>query len=137
MPTRCRAGETLPELVIPVTATLVAGGAIATRDWSLVHHDAAAAQAAGTPDIFMNILTTNGLIGRFVTDWAGPQAELTDVSIRLGAPNFPGDTFTIAGTVSEFDEENMSALIEVTGKNDIGTHASGQVRVALQGRKNS
>ena len=135
MPTECEPGQTLPEMTIPVTATLVAGGAIATRDWSLVHHDTAAAKDAGTQDIFMNILTTNGLIGRFVTDWAGPQAELTDVSIRLGAPNFPGDTFTVTGTVSEFDEESASALIEVTGTNGIGTHASGHVRVALQGRK--
>lgn len=134
MPTDCKPGQTLPEMTIPVTATLVAGGAIATRDWSLVHHDAIAAKAAGTPDIFMNILTTNGLIGRFVTDWAGPQAELTDVSIRLGAPNFPGDTFIVAGTVSEFDPDSGSALIEVTGTNGIGTHASGHVRVALKGR---
>ncbi|GAA1936585.1 MaoC family dehydratase [Brevibacterium antiquum] len=137
MPTHCSPGQTLPEMTVPVTATLVAGGAIATRDWSLVHHDTAAAKNAGTPDIFMNILTTNGLIGRFVTDWAGPQAELTDVSIRLGAPNFPGDAFTVTGTVSEFDEDSASALIEVTGKNGIGTHASGHVRVALQGRKRS
>ena len=137
MPTHCSPGQTLPEMSVPVTATLVAGGAIATRDWSLVHHDAAAARAAGTQDIFMNILTTNGLIGRFVTDWAGPQAELTDVSIRLGAPNFPGDTFTITGQVSEFDADSATALIEVTGTNGIGTHVSGHVRVSLQGRKSS
>lgn len=137
MPTQATPGQELPELSLPVTATLVAGGAIATRDWSLVHHDVAAAKAAGTQDIFMNILTTNGLIGRFVTDWAGPQAELTDVNIRLGAPNFPGDTFTITGTVNEFDQATASALIEIKGTNGIGTHASGQVRVALQGRKNA
>ena len=48
MPTECEPGQTLPEMTIPVTATLVAGGAIATRDWSLVHHDAAAARALRT-----------------------------------------------------------------------------------------
>ena len=32
----------------------------------------ASPQERGSPDIFMNILTTNGFVGRFVTDWAGP-----------------------------------------------------------------
>ena len=27
----------------------------------------------GSPDIFMNILTTNGFVGRYITDWAGPR----------------------------------------------------------------
>ncbi len=34
----------------------------------------------------MNILTSNGLAGRFVTDWAGPFATVRRVKIRLGAP---------------------------------------------------
>lgn len=38
----------------------------------------------------MNILTTNGLVGRYVTDHFGPSAVLRKVAIRLGAPNYPG-----------------------------------------------
>ena len=52
----------------------------------------------------MNILTTNGLVGRYVTDWAGPNALLKSVSIRLGAPNYPGDTMTITGAVTKKDD---------------------------------
>jgi len=36
----------------------------------------------------MNILTTNGLVGRFVTDWSGP-LRAARLVIRLGAPNYP------------------------------------------------
>jgi hypothetical protein len=34
------------------------------------------AKARGSKDIFMNILTTNGLVGRYVTDWSGPRSRL-------------------------------------------------------------
>ena len=55
-----------------------------------MHHDKGAAQRSGVDDIFMNILTTNGLVGRYVTDWAGPEAQLRNIKIRLGAPAVPG-----------------------------------------------
>ena len=74
-------GDALPELGIDVTAKLIAGGAIATRDYQDVHHDKARAQELGSPDIFMNILTTNGLVGRYISDWAGHGARLKKVSI--------------------------------------------------------
>ena len=85
-------GDELPALAIPVTTTLIVAGAIASRDYQDVHHDSALAKQRGAKDVFMNILTTNGLVGRFVTDWAGPEAILRAVNIRLGAPNYPGDT---------------------------------------------
>ena len=82
-----KVGDALPELPIPITVTLVVGGALASRDFTPVHHDKAAAQAQGMADVFMNILTTNGLVGRYVTDWAGPDAVVKNVAIKLGAPN--------------------------------------------------
>src|SRR5690606_32823083 len=88
---KCQVGDRLPELNVPVTTMLVASGAIATRDFQPVHHNRGAARAAGTKDIFMNMLTTNGLVGRYSTEWAGPYAQLSKMKIGLGAPNFPGD----------------------------------------------
>ena len=96
-----KVGDALPELPIPITVTLVVGGALASRDYTPVHHDKAAAQAQGMSDVFMNILTTNGFVGRFVTDWAGPDAIIRSVKVRLGAPNYPGDTMTMTGAVTE------------------------------------
>jgi acyl dehydratase len=95
------AGTELPALEVPVTRTLIVAGAIASRDFEPVHHDHVVAQERGSADLFMNILTTNGLIGRFVTDWTGPDARLRRIDIRLGVPAYPGDTLRLTGTVVE------------------------------------
>jgi acyl dehydratase len=124
-------GEALPELEIPITATLVVGGALASRDFTPVHHDKAAAQAQGMSDVFMNILTTNGLVGRYVTDWAGPDAMVRNVAIRLGAPNLPGDHMRLSGRVAARDEAAGEVTVEVKGRNSFGNHVTGTVRLAL------
>ncbi len=126
-----RVGKRLPELAIPISTTLVVAGAIASRDFTPVHHDKAAAQAQGMQDVFMNILTTNGLVGRYVTDWAGPNAAIRRVAIKLGAPNLPGDTMTLTGTVTARHDEDRTVEIEVVGANSWGNHVTGRVRVAL------
>jgi len=124
-------GEALPELPIPITVTLVVGGALASRDYTPVHHDKAAAQAQGMSDVFMNILTTNGLVGRYVTDWAGPDAIVRNVAIKLGAPNLPGDTMKMVGSVKSKDDAKAEVVVEIAGKNGWGNHVTGTVRVAL------
>lgn len=95
-----RVGDELAPLEIPVTRTLIVAGAIASRDYQDVHHDAELAGQKGSPDIFMNILTTNGLVGRYITDHFGPAAVLRKVTIRLGVPNYPGDTMVLTGRVT-------------------------------------
>ncbi len=128
---KVQVGDTLPELPIPITSSLIVSGALASRDYTPVHHDKAVAQAAGMPDIFMNILTTNGLVGRYVTDWAGPDAVIRNVAIKLGTPNLPGDTMTFSGTVAAKDGDEVR--LEVRGRNSWGDHVTGTVRVALPG----
>lgn len=126
-------GEQLPALEIPVTRTLVVAGAIASRDYQDVHHDAERARQKGSPDIFMNILTTNGLVGRYITDHFGPTAVLHRVAIRLGAPNYPGDTMVLRGTVEEVTETpaGTTATVRVLGENGIGRHVTGTVTVTV------
>ncbi|MDI3420466.1 MaoC family dehydratase [Streptomyces luteolus] len=124
-----RVGEELPPLEIPVTRTLIVAGALASRDYQDVHHDTELAKEKGSPDIFMNILTTNGLVGRYVTDCFGHAAVLRKVAIRLGAPNYPGDTMVLRGTVAEVD--GATARVDVVGANGIGKHVTGTVTVEL------
>jgi len=124
-----RAGEELPPLEIEITRTLIVAGAIASRDYQDVHHDAELARLKGSPDIFMNILTTNGLVGRYVTDHFGPRAVLRKVAIRLGAPNYPGDTMVLTGQVEEVAGD--TATVRVLGTNGIGRHVTGTVTVAV------
>lgn len=124
-----RVGDALPDLAIPLTRTLIVATALATRDFQDVHHDPELARERGSRDVFMNILTSNGLVGRFVTDWAGPSARLRRVAIRLGAPNCPGDTMTMTGEVVS----KVDGLVEVkvAGVNGLGNHATGTVTVAF------
>ena len=126
-----KVGDQLPELAIDLTVSLIVGGALASRDYTPVHHDKAAAQAAGMQDVFMNILTTGGLVGRFVTDWAGVNAAIKGVSIKLGSPNLPGDTMKMTGAVTGKDEASATVVVEVAGKNAWGSHVTGTVSVAL------
>jgi acyl dehydratase len=124
-------GEELPPLDVELTAAIIVGGALASRDFTPVHHDRGAAQQAGMSDVFMNILTTNGYVGRFVTDWAGPDATIRKVSIKLGGPNLPGDTMKMRGRVVALDEAESTAQVEVAAKNAWGDHATGTVTIAL------
>ncbi|MFI1729251.1 MaoC family dehydratase [Streptomyces acidicola] len=124
-----RTGEELPPLEIPITRTLIVAGAIASRDYQDVHHDAELARQKGSPDIFMNILTTNGLVGRYITDHFGPEAVLRKVVIRLGAPNYPGDTMVLTASVETV--EGGTATVRVVGENGIGRHVTGTVTVTL------
>ncbi len=124
-------GETLPPLVITLTRTLIVATAIASRDYQDVHHDPDLAKKRGSPDIFMNILTTNGFVGRYVTDWTGPEARIRKLDIRLGAPNYPGDTMTLEGEVAAKDENAGTVEISLRGRNRLGDHVTGKVLVVL------
>jgi hypothetical protein len=77
----------------------------------------------------MNILSTNGFVGRFVTDWAGPEAVLQRVAIRLGAPNYPYDQMRMSGQVESKDDGVIE--LSVRGQNGLGDHVKGKVRVLL------
>jgi len=124
-------GDELPPLEVPLSRTLIVATAIASRDYQDVHHDPELAKKRGSPAIFMNILTTNGFVGRFVTDWTGPEAQLRKVDIRLGVPNYPGDTMTLEGSVTAIDEEAGTVEVSLRGRNGIGDHVTGKVWVAL------
>jgi acyl dehydratase len=124
-------GDTLPELSVPITRTLIVATAIASRDYQDVHHDPDLAVERGSKDVFMNILTSNGLVDRYVTAWAGPAAVVKKIKIRLGAPNYPGDTMLLTGSVTAVDGDRVE--VAVRGDNSLGAHVSGTVVVRLPG----
>ena len=123
----------LPELTISVTPTVVVATALATRDFYPVHHDRDFAERGGAKDIFLNILTTTGLVQRYVTDWAGSEAIVRAISIRLGVPCYAGDTLTLAGTATA--TAGGERLVTVTGACSLGDHVTGTVRLAPEGTR--
>jgi len=128
-----RVGDEVTPLVIDVTATVIAAGAIATRDFMPVHHDREYANAQGAPDIFMNILSDTAYCSRFLTDWAGPDARLTRLAIRLGVPVFPGHTLTYTGNVSGVSRTDDEGFVDIefTAIDDLGEHVSGTATLGL------
>jgi acyl dehydratase len=126
-------GDTLPDLAIEVMATRIVAGAIASRDFMPVHHDKAYANLQGAPDIFMNILSDTGYCSRFLTDWAGPEAMIKRLAIRLGVPLFPDTELTYRGSVTAIREEGDEGIVEVAlaGTTSLGDHVTGTAVLSL------
>jgi hypothetical protein len=132
-----RAGDPITPMRIDVTATVVVAGAIASRDFMPVHHDRDYANSQGSPNIFMNILTDTGYCSRFLTDWAGPEAMVRKIAIRLGVPAYAGSVFEYTGTVtgkSQLDGEGLLD-VEFRATNDSGDHLSGTAVLGLPLRR--
>jgi acyl dehydratase len=126
-------GDELPLCPIPLNATQIASGALATRDFMFVHHDRDLAVRAGSKDIFMNIHTTLGLSQRYLDDWAGPDVLYENIRLRLGAPNYPGDTMTMTASVVAKDDAAGRVTVSFRGFNQLGDHAQGTADLLFPG----
>jgi acyl dehydratase len=126
-------GDDVTPMDVPVTTTLIVAGAIASRDYMPVHHDRDFANSQGSKDIFLNILSTNGLCVKFLNDWAGPEAMIKKLSIRLGVPAYPNDPLRFTGSVTDTSSADGEGLVEVTfkGTNSLGDHVSGTAVLSL------
>ena len=126
-------GEELPLWPIDVSTRLVVGGAIATRDFEDIHHEVAAAKRAGLKDLLMNVFTSNGLCSRYLSEWAGPDARVTGVDIRLGTPNVVGDTMTLSAAIADKQEVDGKGVITLSlrGSNSLGDHVTGSMTMEL------
>jgi acyl dehydratase len=134
-----RVGDDIPAMVIEVTPTRVVAGAIASRDFMPVHHDRDYANVQGAPDIFMNILTDTAYCSRFLTDWAGPDAMITNLRIRLGVPVFPGHTLTYTGSITSLRRDGDLGIVDVELRalNELGEHVGGTATLDLPIRSTS
>ena len=124
-------GWELPPMAVPITVMLITAGALATRDYENVHHDLEATRKIGSPHIFMNILTTNGLCQRFIEEAFGPECIFKDLKIKLGAPNYPGDTMKFSGQVAAKSDADKTIEISFKGSNSMGSHVTGSAKVQL------
>lgn len=125
-------GTTLLPLTIDATPTFIVSTALATRDFQDVHHDRDLAQAKGSKDIFVNILTDTGLVERFVTDWAGPSARIGSITLKLGVPWYAYDSLTFTGEVTQVDDDVVT--VAVTGTNSLGKHVISTVALRVGDR---
>ncbi|KXW77179.1 MaoC family dehydratase [Mycolicibacterium phlei] len=122
-------GTKLPELSIYGDPTFIVSTAIATRDYQDVHHDRDKAQAKGSKDIFVNILTDTGLVQRYLTDWAGPAARIKSIGLRLGVPWYAYDTVTFTGEITAVEGDLVT--VKVIGANSLGNHVIATATLTL------
>jgi len=132
-------GTALPDLDVPMTPTFVIAAAMATRDMEEVHHDRDIARARGSEDLFPNILTSNGLMLRVVTDWLGPDARIESATVRLGVPAYVGETLRLRAEVTRVEPrpDDRDGLVEVAvrGRVSTGDHLTGTVVASLPSRE--
>ena len=128
-----RVGDPITPMTSDVTATVVVAGAIATRDFMPVHHDRDYAATQGAPNVFMNIMTDNGYCSRFLTDWAGSEAMVRKVAIRLGVPAYAGSILEYTGMVTGKAQVGDEGIVEIEFRatNDQGDHVSGTAVIGL------
>lgn len=130
---KVRVGDVLPDLVVRLSPTFVIAGAFASQDFTDVHHDYPMMATRGHPTIFMNTITASGLMGRYVTDWTGPDAAIRFHDLQLGRPNYAGDTLRLSGVVraTETLQGRRLVTVAITGHNGFGKCLDSSVVVQL------
>ncbi|TKK88602.1 acyl dehydratase [Herbidospora galbida] len=102
-------GTQLPRLILSAALTARQGSAVAA-------------------DVQLTMLTTMDLVESYVTDWAGPDAFIRGMNVKLGRPAHAGDTITFTGVVVGVTTEIVT--VEVCARLAEGVHATGTVRVS-------
>jgi len=130
-------GDALPEQNREITPTTIVSTAIATRDFAKVHHDVEQARKEGAKDIFLNILSTGGLVGKYLTDWSGPLGKIKKMNIKLGATVFPGNNLVSQGKIAKKYQEGDDCLVDIEYALSVetGPHAWGTIVMTLPQKK--
>ena len=77
----------------------------ASGDFNPIHWNERTAKSVGLPDVIAHGMLTMALAGRFLTEWAGDPAAVTEFGVRFSTPvvvpdDDKGATVEIAGTVT-------------------------------------
>lgn len=98
----------------------------ASGDYNPMHTDEVAAQAAGLPSVFGHGMFSMGLLGRALTDWAGP-GNLTNYKVRFTKQTWPGEILSTTVVVTGKRDEDGRRLVDVDASL---VNQDGEVKVA-------
>src|ERR1700726_3285236 len=109
----------------------------ASGDFNVIHWNERIAKAVGLPDVIAHGMLTMALAGRFLTEWAGDPAAVTEFGVRFSAPvvvpdDDKGALVEIAGVVTGKLDGNQVA-VDVTARSGdakVLTRARAVVRLA-------
>jgi acyl dehydratase len=109
------AGAELPAASYPVTRLSLVKYCGASGDFNVIHWNERIAKAVGLPDVIAHGMFTMAQAGRYVTDWAGPGAFVTEFGVRFSSmvvvpDDDHGATIEISGQVEEKLADNQVAI---------------------------
>lgn len=118
-------GDALPVLAVSVGRTQLFLFSAATNNAHRIHYDQTwAVDEEGLKDIVVHGPLHGALAARSVTDWAGPDAHMTNYAMRHKRPAFPGDELRFKGQVTAKRHQGGKAIVEVDVEE---TNAQGEV----------
>jgi acyl dehydratase len=98
------------------------------------HHDREyTLNNTANPDIFVNTMFHQALIGRVCTDWSGPESDIRSMALRMSRPVCPGDVLRLEGIVQRKYRAGTEARVDiaVTESNASGPTSSSTVTLAM------
>jgi len=113
-------GDEVAEVRYPVTRLSLVKYCGASGDFNVIHWNERIAKSVGLPDVIAHGMFTMAQAGRYVTDWAGPNATVVDFGVRFSAPvvvpdDDVGATITVNGKVKEKLDDNR-VVLELTAR---------------------
>jgi acyl dehydratase len=129
-------GAELAPASYPVTRLSLVRYCGASGDFNVIHWNERIAKSVGLPDVIAHGMFTMAQAGRFVTDWAGPQALVVDFGVRFSSPvvvpdDDTGASIEISGIVEEKLDDNrvVVALTARSAGDKVLTRARAVVRL--------
>jgi acyl dehydratase len=129
-------GSQIPAVRYPATRLSLVKYCGASGDFNVIHWNERIARSVGLPDVIAHGMFTMAQAGRFVTDWAGPGATVTEFGVRFSSmvvvPDDEfGATIEVSGQVEEKLDGNRVAigLTARSGEAKVLTRARAVVRL--------
>ena len=109
----------MQERIFKIDRELLKRYADASGDQNPIHQDEAFAKSVGLPDVIAHGMLTMGLVGQYVSDWAGGSANVKEYSARFVKPVVvPANTVVDLVVNGVAAEENGLYRLELTATVD-------------------
>ena len=109
----------MQERIFKIDRELLKRYANSSGDQNPIHQDEAFAKSVGLPDVIAHGMLTMGLVGQYVSDWAGGSANVKEYSARFVKPVVvPANTVVELVVNGVATEENGLFRIELTATVD-------------------
>ena len=118
MTSKIEVGFAIPERVVLIDRQMLKAYADASGDQNPIHQNEEFALSVGLPNVISHGMLTMALAGKYVTEWAGGSANVSEFSARFIKPVIvpAGEKvdLTVVATVTEVDGSTVKLDITAT-----------------------